>query len=74
MPKTIEIPTPVRIERLTRVMRVKGVDVSVHWSVLPIESGPWCLESRDPVYRIKLDAKDHAAPLVSSYQMAAFVD
>ena len=36
MPKTLEIYTPVRVERLTRVMRIKGVDVSIHWSVLVI--------------------------------------
>ncbi len=52
MPKTIEIPTPVRIERLTRVMRIKGVDVSVHWSVLVIAALILCSAVRRPVMAV----------------------
>src|SRR5260370_2773111 len=33
MPPTIEFPVPIRLEKLSRVMRIKGVDVYIHWSV-----------------------------------------
>jgi Zn-dependent protease len=36
MPKTLEIPTPIKIERLTRIARVKGVDIYIHWTVFAI--------------------------------------
>jgi Zn-dependent protease len=36
MPALIEMPRPVKLERLTRILRVRGVDVYVHWSVLAI--------------------------------------
>jgi Zn-dependent protease len=36
MPKTIEFPNPLRVDKLTEVMRVKGVSVYLHWSVLLI--------------------------------------
>src|SRR5262245_18745017 len=36
MPKTIEIPIPIKVDRLTRVARVKGVDVYIHWTVFLI--------------------------------------
>ncbi len=36
MPKTLEVRTPIRIDKLTEIMRVKGVPVYVHWSVLLI--------------------------------------
>ena len=52
MPKNIEIPTPIRIDRLTRVMRVKGVDVSVHWSVLVIAALILCSALRRPVMAV----------------------
>ena len=52
MPKTIEIPTPVRIERLTRVMRIKGVDVSLHWSALVIAALILCGAVRRPVMAV----------------------
>jgi Zn-dependent protease len=32
----IEFPNPIRIDRLTRVFRLKGVDVFVHWTVFLI--------------------------------------
>jgi Zn-dependent protease len=32
----IEFPNPIRIDRLTLVFRLKGVDVFVHWTVLLI--------------------------------------
>src|ERR1051326_3309041 len=36
MPRMIEFPNPIRIDRLTRVFRLKGVDVFVHWTVFLI--------------------------------------
>ncbi len=36
MPPTIEFPVPIRLEKLSRVMRIKGVDVYIHWSVFAI--------------------------------------
>ena len=36
MPRMIEFPNPIRLDRLTRVFRLKGVDVFVHWTVLLI--------------------------------------
>jgi Zn-dependent protease len=32
----IKIPTPIRFDKLTRVMKLRGVDVYVHWSVFLI--------------------------------------
>jgi len=31
--KLIEIPRPIRVDKLTEVMRIRGVPVYVHWSV-----------------------------------------
>jgi hypothetical protein len=36
MSRMIEFPNPVRIDRLTLVCRLKGVDVFVHWTVFLI--------------------------------------
>ena len=36
MPPTIQFPNPIRIDRLTRIVRVRGVDVYVHWTVFLI--------------------------------------
>jgi len=36
MPRMIEFANPIRIDRLTRVFRLKGVDVFVHWTVFLI--------------------------------------
>jgi len=36
MPPTIEFPVPIRLEKLSRVMRIKGVDVYIHWSVFAV--------------------------------------
>ena len=36
MPKAVEVPIPIRIEKLTEILRIKGVPVYVHWSVLLI--------------------------------------
>jgi len=36
MPKTVEVPIPIRIDKLTEVLRIRGVPVYVHWSVLLI--------------------------------------
>src|SRR5258708_40002207 len=36
MPPTIEFPVPIRLEKLSRVMRIKGVDVYIHWFVFAI--------------------------------------
>jgi Zn-dependent protease len=42
MPRTIEFITPIRIEALTRIVRVRGVDVYIHWTVFLI-AGLWLL-------------------------------
>ena len=34
--KTIEVPIPIRVDKLTEILRIKGVPVSLHWSVLLI--------------------------------------
>ena len=36
MPRMIEFANPIRFDRLTRVFRLKGVDVFVHWTVFLI--------------------------------------
>jgi Zn-dependent protease len=36
MPKTFEVPIPIKIDKLTEIMRFRGVPVYVHWSVLLI--------------------------------------
>lgn len=36
MRKPIEVPVPIRLDKLTEVVRIKGVPVYVHWSVLLI--------------------------------------
>src|SRR5260370_13294205 len=36
MPPTIEFPVPIRLEKLSRVMRIKGADVYIHWSVFAV--------------------------------------
>ena len=36
MSRMIEFPNPIRIDRLTRVFRLNGVDVFVHWTVFLI--------------------------------------
>lgn len=36
MPKVVEIPIPIRLDKLTEVMRIKGVSVYVHWTVFLI--------------------------------------
>lgn len=36
MPRNFEVPTPIRIDKLTRLFRVRGVDVFVHWTVFLI--------------------------------------
>jgi Zn-dependent protease len=42
MPRTIEFIYPIRIEALSRVMRVRGADVYIHWTVFLI-AGLWLL-------------------------------
>lgn len=32
----IQFPTPIRFDKLTRVMKIRGVDIFVHWSVFVI--------------------------------------
>jgi membrane-associated protease RseP (regulator of RpoE activity) len=44
MPRTIEFISPIRIEALTRVIRVRGADVYIHWSVFLV-AGIWLLNS-----------------------------
>jgi hypothetical protein len=36
MPRTIQFPNPVRFEKLTRLARIRGVDIFVHWTVFLI--------------------------------------
>jgi Zn-dependent protease len=36
MPKSLEVPLPIRIDKLTEIMRIRGVPVYVHWSVLVV--------------------------------------
>lgn len=31
--KTIEVPLPIRVDILTQILRIKGVPVSIHWTV-----------------------------------------
>ena len=38
MPRNFELITPIRLARLTRFIRIRRVDVSVHWSVLVISA------------------------------------
>ncbi|HEY2496272.1 MAG TPA: hypothetical protein VGK24_04315 [Candidatus Angelobacter sp.] len=33
MSRTIEFANPIRIDRLTRILRLRGVDVYVHWTI-----------------------------------------
>ena len=36
MRKTVEFANPIRIDKLTEIMRIRGVPIYVHWSVLLI--------------------------------------
>jgi len=36
MAKTLEIPKPIKIDRFTRIARVKGIDIYIHWTVFAI--------------------------------------
>jgi stage IV sporulation protein FB len=36
MPPLVQIPTPIRLDKMTRVMKLRGVDVYVHWTVFAI--------------------------------------
>ena len=36
MRKAIEVPIPIKIDKLTEILRIKGVPIYVHWSVLLI--------------------------------------
>jgi stage IV sporulation protein FB len=36
MSKTVEVPIPIRIDKLTEILRIRGVPVYLHWSVLLI--------------------------------------
>src|SRR5262249_45572774 len=36
MAKTLEIPKPIKIDRFTRVARVKGIDVYIHWTIFAV--------------------------------------
>lgn len=31
--KTLEVPIPIRVDKLTEILRIKGVPVSIHWTV-----------------------------------------
>ncbi len=49
MSKTFQIPTPIRLDKLTRVMQIKGVDVYVHWTVFLIAAVMLANTYRRPV-------------------------
>jgi hypothetical protein len=36
MPRTVELPLPIKVDRLTRIVRIRGVDVYVHWTLIVI--------------------------------------
>lgn len=36
MPRTIEFILPIRLEKLSRIMRIRGADVYIHWSVFAV--------------------------------------
>lgn len=36
MPPLIEIPIPLRVDKLTEIVRIRGVSVYIHWSVFLI--------------------------------------
>ena len=36
MRRTVEVPIPIRVDKLTEILRIRGVPVYVHWSVLVI--------------------------------------
>src|SRR5262249_33534228 len=36
MAKTLEIPKPIKIDRFTRIARVTGIDVYIHWTVFAV--------------------------------------
>jgi len=48
MSRMIEFPNPVRIDRLTLVCRLKGVDVFVHWTVFLIAALMFYATRRNP--------------------------
>src|SRR5882672_4063264 len=48
MSKTIQIPNPIRFDKLTLLLRIKGVDVYVHWSVFLIAALMLASTSRRP--------------------------
>ncbi len=51
-PKTIELMTPIRLRKLTRILRVNGVDVSIHWSVLLIAAVILSNAIRSPIMAV----------------------
>jgi Zn-dependent protease len=48
MPRNFEMPTPIRIDKLTRLFRVRGVDVYVHWTVFLIAATMIAISIRQP--------------------------
>ena len=36
MPKATQVPNPIKLKSLTHFVRIRGTDVSVHWSVLAV--------------------------------------
>lgn len=36
MPKLVQLARPLKMERLTRLLKIRGVDVYVHWSVFAV--------------------------------------
>jgi stage IV sporulation protein FB len=48
MPPTIQFANPIRFDRLTRIARVRGVDVYIHWTVFLIAGIMIYLSFRKP--------------------------
>jgi hypothetical protein len=36
MPRNLEFPLPIKVDKLTRILRIRGVDVYVHWTLIVI--------------------------------------
>ena len=36
MPRNIEFPLPIKLDKLTRIVRIRGVDVCLHWTLIVI--------------------------------------
>ncbi len=52
MPKFIQWTNPVRVEKLTHIMKIKGADVYVHWTVLVVAALMIAATFRQPVLTV----------------------